>query len=247
MNKKINNIINPKIFYGFCITELLVLIALKIVSSINPDLILETILMFSAILINAVFMCFLTMRVKKSGKNVAIKGLPLAAFVILLADSFLVLACDLSSFGIINFITVEACNMIGFFVFGIVQVVYAFYLGLTKRRLIVRVAFYVVFLITIYAAGLLTVDRWIACLSMTQLILNVVYAWIENNKKRTLPSLLFAIGITLFFGCDGFIMMRMLLPPEGFIYSVICFMVWVFYIPAQVVITSSYLFDRANA
>ena len=113
--------------------------------------------------------------------------------------------------------------------------------------LIVRVAFYVVFLITIYAAGLLTVDRWIACLSMTQLILNVVYAWIENNKKRTLPSLLFAIGITLFFGCDGFIMMRMLLPPEGFIYSVICFMVWVFYIPAQVVITSSYLFDRANA
>ena len=58
---------------------------------------------------------------------------------------------------------------------------------------------------------------------------------IENNKKRTTASLLLAIGITLFFGCDLFIMLRMLLPAQGSICSAIRFMVWVFYIPSQVV------------
>ena len=56
-----------------------------------------------------------------------------------------------------------------------------------------------------------------------------------------------ALGITLFFGRDLFIMLRMLLPAQGFIYEVICFMVWVFYIPSQVLLTSSYLADRASA
>ena len=56
-----------------------------------------------------------------------------------------------------------------------------------------------------------------------------------------------AVGLTLFFGCDAFIMLRMLLPAEGFIYAAICFMVWVFYIPSQVVLTASYLSDRVNA
>ena len=176
-----------------------------------------------------------------------IKGIPLAVFVTLLADCFLVLANDLSAFGIINFITPEVANMIGFFIFGIVQVIYALYLGLTKRRLIIRVAFYLGFIAIIYLAGLLTFDRFIACLSITQLMLNAVYVWIEHKKQRTLSSLLFAIGITLFLGCDSFIMMRMLLTPSGFIYSAICFMVWVFYIPSQVVLTSSYLFDRRTA
>ena len=132
--------------------------------------------------------------------------------------------------------------MIGFFVFGLVLVIYACYLGLTKRRAIIRIGFYLVFIIAIAAAGLLTLDRFIACLSMSQLILNLVYVWIEHNKKRTRASLLLAVGITLFFGCDLFITIRMLLPPVGFIYSVICFMVWVFYIPSQVVLTSSYIY-----
>ena len=58
--------------------------------------------------------------------------------------------------------------------------------------------------------------------------------------------LIFAVGITLFFGCDFCIMLRMLLPPQGLIYDVIRFMVWVFYIPSQAVLTSSYLADKAN-
>ena len=247
MIQKISNIINPKIFYGFCITEFLILVVLKIVSAVAAESVIEGCIMFSAILINALFMLFLTFQVKKADKDPMVKGIPLAVFTTLLADCFLVLAYALSSNGVIKFITPLASNMIGFFIFGLVQVVYAFYLGLTKRRLVIRVGFYLLFIVVVYAMNMMTLDRLIACLSMSQLILNVVYAWIENNKKRTIDSLLLAIGITLFFGCDAFIMLRMLLTPAGFIYSAICFMVWVFYIPSQAVLTSSYLCNRAKS
>ena len=240
-------IINPKIFYGFCMLELMVLVVLKIVSAVAAKSVEEACIMFSAILLNALFMLFLTFKVKIANKDPMVVGIPLAVFTTLLADCFLVLAYGLSSNGVINFITPILSNMIGFFVFGIVQVIYAIYLGLTKRRLIIRVGFYLLFIALVWAMNMMTLDRLIACLSMSQLILNVIYGWIENHKKHTVSSLLLAIGITLFFGCDACIMMRMLLIPEGFIYSVICFMVWVFYIPSQVVLTSSYLYDREKA
>ena len=240
-------IINPKIFYGFCMIELMVLVVLKIVSAVAAKSVGETFIMFSAILLNALFMFFLTLKLKKANKDPMVVGIPLAVFTTLLADCLLVLAYDLSSNGMINFITPLLSNTIGFFIFGIVQVIYAIYLGITKRRLIIRVGFYLLFIALVCAMNMMTLDRLIACLSMSQLILNVIYGWIENHKKHTVESLLLAIGITLFFGCDACIMMRMLLPPEGFIYSAICFMVWVFYIPSQVVLTSSYLYDREKA
>ena len=240
-------IINPKIFFGFCLIELIVLVVLKIVSAVAAKSVEEACIMFSAILLNALFMLFLTLKVKKASKDPMVVGIPLAVFTTLLADCFLVLAYDLSSNGVINFITPLLSNMIGFFIFGIVQVIYAIYLGLTKRRLIIRVGFYLLFIALVCAMNMMTLDRLIACLSMSQLILNVIYGWIENHKKHTVESLLLAIGITLFFGCDACIMLRMLLPAEGFIYSAICFMVWVFYIPSQVVLTSSYLYDREKA
>ena len=247
MTKKYQNIISAKLFSLFCIIEFLILVFLKLTQAFCPLTVSEVLPMFLAILINALFMLFLVIQVKKAGKNMMITGIPLAVFTTLLADCFLVLFHDLSKAELIHFITPLISNMIGFFIFGIVQVIYAYYLGLTKRRLIIRVRFYICFIIAIAVAGLLTIDRLIACLSMSQLILNFVYVWIENHRKHTTASLLLAIGITLFFGCDLFIMMRMLLPPQGFIYSAICFMVWIFYIPSQVLLTSSYFADRANA
>ena len=247
MTEKKHSLIRPKLFAGFCIVEFLVLIALKTLSVINPNTIAKDIIMFSAIFINAAFMLFLITQVKKAGKDVKITGIPLAVFCTLLADFFLVLCFALASRDLIPFMTPIAADMAGFFVFGIVQVIYACYLGLTKRRLIVRIAFYAAFIAVIFALGLMTLDRFIACLSMSQLILNVIYVWIDHRKTRTRTSLLLAVGISLFFACDAFIMMRMLLPPVGFIYSAICFMVWVFYIPSQVVLTSAYLSDRTDA
>ena len=246
MTETNKSIISQKLFWGFCITELLMLISLKSVQAISPNALANIFFMVFSILLNALFMIFLVIRVKKADKDIAIQGIPLAVFTTLLADLFLVLLHGLSEHGTISFISPLESEMIGFLIFGIVQVIYAFYLGLTKRRLIIRSGFYLAFIIAIFAAGLLTFDRFIACLSMSQLILNLVFVWIEHRKKQTLASLLLAIGITLFFGCDLFIMLRMLLPAGGFIYEIIRFMVWVFYIPSQVILTSSYLADRSN-
>ena len=247
MTDKTKNIVSTKLFYGFCIFEVLILVILKVLQAIYPDSYIEIFPMFSAILFNALFMLFLVTRVKKACKDPVILGIPLAVFTTLLADCFLVMLHGLANADIIHFISPIGANMIGFFVFGLVQVIYACYIGLNKHRVIIRVGFYLSFIIAIAVAGQLTFDRFIACLSMSQLILNLIYVWIEHGKKRTKASLLLGIGITLFFGCDSFIMMRMLLPPEGFIYSAICFMVWVFYIPAQFILTSSYLADRKSA
>ena len=246
MTKQYQCIASPQLFGLFCIAELLLLVVLKLVQAFCPIHVAEIFPMFSAILLNALFMLYLVIRVKKSGKATLIIGIPLAVFTTLLADCFLVLLHGLSKAALIHFITPLLSNMIGFSIFGVVQVIYACYLGLTKRRLIIRVGFYLYFILSIAAAGLLTLDRFIACLSMSQLILNLVYVWIEHHRKRATASLLLAIGITLFFGCDFFIMMRMLLPPQGLLYGAICFMVWVFYIPSQVLLTSSYFADRAN-
>lgn len=246
MTKTDRNIISKKLFYGFCMTELIILISLKLIQAILPSSFVDVFFMFSSILLNALFMLFLVSQVKRVGKDTVIYGIPLAVFTTLLADCFLVMLHGLSKAEVISFISPLTANMIGFFIFGVVQVIYACYLGLTKRRLIIRIGFYLAFIVAIAAAGLLTLDRFIACLSMSQLILNLVYVWIEHRKKKTLASLLLAVGITLFFGCDLFIMMRMLLPAGGAVYAFIRFMVWIFYIPSQVVLTSSYLADRAN-
>jgi hypothetical protein len=246
MTTKHQNIISSRLFAGFCLTELLILIVLKVLQAIYPGSAIEVLPMFTAILLNAFFMLFLVTRVKNAGKNTAITGIPLAVFTTLLADCFLVLLHGLSLAEIIHFITPLQANMIGFFIFGMVQVIYAYYLGITKRRLIIRIGFYLAFIIGIAIAGIFTVDRFIACISMSQLVLNLIYVWIEHRKKRTAASLILAIGITLFFGCDLFIMLRMLLPPQGLIYEAIRFMVWIFYIPSQTLLTASYLVDRAQ-
>ena len=247
MKEKCQIPVCKKLFFGFCAVELALLIALKIVEAVCAVTLADTFIMFSAIFLNASFMLYSVMSIKKAGKDTAITGIPLAVFVTLLADIFLVLLIDLADGDVIKSVSALTFSMIGFFVFGIVQVIYACYLGLTKRRVIIRVGFYLAFIVIVAALGILTLDRFIACLSMSQLILNLIYGWIEHKKRNTKVSLLLAIGLTLFFGCDMFIMLRMLLPANGFIYAFICFMVWVFYIPSQVVLTTCYLADRKDA
>lgn len=247
MTENRNRIVDPKLFYGFCAAELILLVVLKLVQTAYPQSVAKTYLMFSATLLNTLAVLFIVLCVKRAGKATVITGIPLAAFTTLLADCFLVLAKDLARADEIGFISAKNAETIGFFVFGMVQVVYAAYLGITKRRLIIRIGFYLAFVAAVYAIGMLTFGRFIACLSMTQLILNLIYAWIEHGKRHTRGSLLFGIGITLFLVGDSLIMLRMLLPSGELAYEIVRFLVWVFYIPTQVVLTASYLADRTDA
>jgi hypothetical protein len=247
MIAKLRKVVDLRFFFGFWIVELLLLTALKIVEIMDPETLIRIYIMFTAILLNAVFMLCAVLRLKKQGRDIALMGIPLAVFTTLLADLFLVLLKELGGAKIVTFITYEAAMMIGFFIFGLVQVVYAAYLKPNKWRILIRVGFYIAFIVAIYAAGLLTLDRFIACLSMSQLILNLVYVWIDHGRARTTASLVLAIGITLFFACDLFIMVRMLLSPASALYPIIVFMVWMFYIPSQALLSTAYLVDRAEA
>ena len=125
MTKKLQPIISSKLFSVFCLIEFLILVALKVIQAIFPGPVVEVFPMFSAILLNAIFMLFLVFRVKKAGKDTLVKGLPFAVFTTLLADCFLVLLHDLSVGEVIHFISPLTANMIGFAIFGIVQVIYA--------------------------------------------------------------------------------------------------------------------------
>ena len=91
MTEKYKSIVSKKLFLGFCITELLILVILKVIQTIYPYSFIEVLPMFSAILLNALFMLLLVIRVKNTGKVTEIKGIPLAVFTTLLADCFLVL------------------------------------------------------------------------------------------------------------------------------------------------------------
>ena len=52
-------------------------------------------------------------------------------------------------------------------------------------------------------------------------------------------------GLTLFFGCDGSITLRMTLPDHQTVfYHVICLLVWTCYVPSQVALVTSYITGR---
>ena len=65
MTKQYQRIASPQLFGLFCIAELLLLVILKLVQAFCPIHVAEIFPMFSAILLNALFMLYLVIRVKK--------------------------------------------------------------------------------------------------------------------------------------------------------------------------------------
>jgi hypothetical protein len=58
MTKKFQTIISSKLFFGFCFLELLILVTLKVLQAIYPGPLVEIFPMFSAILLNTLFVLF---------------------------------------------------------------------------------------------------------------------------------------------------------------------------------------------
>lgn len=92
----------------------------------------------------------------------------------------------------------------------------------------------------LYGANLLVIE---ACVYLVLLFGNCVESLIMCN--RGLKNILFAIGLLLFLGCDicvGFkhgSMVGVNLAPK--IYDFVVYMIWVFYLPSQVLITCALL------
>ena len=127
--------------------------------------------------------------------------------------------------------------MLGVALFLCVQALYFLRLhraGGSRTLLWLRLALAVIFtLAPILIPGMGTSLNLLASLYFSQLLSNTVLAW-------ALPSMrLFALGLTLFVGCDICVGLFNLLPPTAAWYPTVHIGMWFFYLPSQVLIALS--------
>lgn len=87
------------------------------------------------------------------------------------------------------------------------------------------------------ALGLASPVNLLAGLYFSQLLSNTVLAWRGHGR----PGRLFALGLTLFVGCDLCVGVFNLHPPNLVLYYLVSVGMWFFYLPSQVLIALSAL------
>lgn len=226
-----------KLLAAYLVVEFIMFCAIKIAEQTAEKWLLS-LFMYSPILLNFIVIVYaynifnkLTPNLNK--KSMSIWGIPLALLFTVCADVFLVL------------IGQPNVLVFGYLFFSLVQTVYAFCLKITPLVGGIRIVSYILFLAVLHVADKFELAYIVAAWSMSQLIINVIVSWVSYAKKRTCPALLLATGLTLFFGCDGSIMLRILLAgQETTFYHVICLLVWTCYVPSQAALVTSYITDR---
>ena len=157
--------------------------------------------------------------------------IPLAFTLTLTADCFMCI--------------VDGKRILGYLFFTLVETVYMFYMRPAWKNISVRLLLYVVILLLLWHVGMLDVDNALAMANMVQLTVNLFCAWIWHTKTGGRETLLFALGITFFAGCDYSILIRTLaqrlLSTIHPVYIIAAFIVWTCYIPAQVLLLRSYV------
>ena len=89
--------------------------------------------------------------------------------------------------------------------------------------------------LALYALGLASPLNLLAGLYFSQLLSNTVLAWTRTGLRRRL----FAVGLTLFVGCDICVGLFNVLPPASPPRSAVFVGMWFFYLPSQVLIALS--------
>lgn len=219
MTKKDNFILG-----AYVALELILFLTIKVSEQLFVQRPLD-IIRYSTIVCNFIMISYLYL---KHGRHLNFKEnlIPLAFLFTLMADTFLCL--------------INGIYIMGYFLFFVVESVYMFYIGLTRRRVSARIILYAVLLFILWYTKMLTFSYAIAMANMAQLTVNVFCAWIKNFKIRSKEALLFALGITLFFGCDFSIVIRTIVTISP-IHSIAAFTVWTCYVPAQVLLLFSYV------
>ena len=91
----------------------------------------------------------------------------------------------------------------------------------------------------VYAAGMASPVNLLAALYFSQLLSNTVLAWTLREDRRRL----FALGLTLFVGCDICVGLFNALPASSPAYAAASVGMWLFYLPSQVLIVLSDTFS----
>ncbi len=161
--------------------------------------------------------------------------IPLAFAFTLAADFFMCIIADE--------------RIVGYLFFTLVETVYMIYMKTTWKNISVRLILYAAMLLLIWRVGMLkdkdALANAIALANMVQLTVNLFCAWMCHKKTGGRETLLFALGITFFAGCDYAILVRTvaekLLTTSHPVFMVAAFIVWTCYIPAQVLLLRSYV------
>lgn len=97
--------------------------------------------------------------------------------------------------------------------------------------------------LAVYAGGLASPLNLLAALYFAQLLSNAALAWTRRGARwRT-----FALGLTLFAGCDACVGLFNVLPGASPLYAAASVGMWFFYLPSQVLIALSALPEKEEA
>lgn len=186
------------------------------------------ILRYSTIICNFLMILYLYLR---HGRRLQRREnmIPLAFTLTLIADCFM---CILSG-----------KRIWGYLFFTLVETVYMLYMKPTWKTISVRLILYAILLLylQLWHTKMLNPDNVLAMANMVQLTVNLFCAWIWHRKKGYWETLLFALGITFFVGCDYSILIRTFTKPGTPIYLIAAFIVWTCYIPSQMLLLRSYV------
>ena len=136
----------------------------------------------------------------------------------------------------LTLISSSASYLPGLVLFCVVESIYMIYLRSGVVSIAVRTVLLVAGLFALSATHMLSATTAVGVLNMVLIVVNVPQAWL--SKKADAP-LLFKLGITLFLGCDASIMVRTL--TTGTVHDIAAWIVWTCYVPAQILITMSYV------
>lgn len=183
-------------------------------------------LRYSAIICNFLMVSYLYLRHGRR-PHFCENWIPLAFALTLTADCFM---CILAG-----------KRIWGYLFFTLVETVYMIYMKPTWKTISVRLILYAALLLLVWRIGALDADNALALANMVQLTVNLFCAWIWNKRKGDRETLLFALGITFFAGCDYSILIRTVTPTDSLVYTIAAFLVWTCYIPSQVLLLRSYV------
>ena len=207
-----------------------------LILDMNPGTIDTTWFKYSGVVLCLIFSIYCVFK-KKDKISLFI---PLALVFTLISDYFLLINTDMDLF------------IPGLATFIITQLIYFLLISYKRRKrnefilnIILRI---LISAILIFVASTLVKIDWLVSLALiyfTQLLINFCYSvcLIKEDKKY----LIFVSGLLIFIACDINVGLNNVHIIDGIDYKIVNYLMWLFYLPSQVLLACSNLvFDNKN-
>ena len=236
----------------YVLAELAILIVLKMQDFTGGSVLLATALMYGAIVLNtAVLLIALLRHFMREKNRESMRGEDPGFFGVMSGRSvFIALALLFTLLADTVLVLLDRWYLAGVLLFCAVQTFYALSFGSGLRDWLLRIGNFLlitgILMILRMGTALNIASAW----SITQLTMNAVAAIIliiraraQGETAEDHPGLtLLALGLVLFFGCDvsvGIYNLSAGIPALSGLCESAGFLIWVFYIPAQVLLVFS--------